>query len=105
MISLPYIGASVGVRLRADLRQHSRERDGQPVEETADRRRHAAASTIVAANYVPTGRDGVVILIMSIASSGKGHELGWTVVRTSLPRSSLVSPAGSSISARTWRVS
>jgi ACS family D-galactonate transporter-like MFS transporter len=45
------------------------------------------ASTIVLANFVPTGQDAVVILIMSIAFFGQGMtNLGWTVVSDIAPK-------------------
>jgi ACS family D-galactonate transporter-like MFS transporter len=45
------------------------------------------ASTIVAANYVPSGNDALVILIMSIAFFGQGMtNLGWTVVSDVAPK-------------------
>jgi ACS family D-galactonate transporter-like MFS transporter len=45
------------------------------------------ASTIVAANYVPADRNGIVILIMSIAFFGQGMtNLGWTVVSDIAPK-------------------
>jgi ACS family D-galactonate transporter-like MFS transporter len=45
------------------------------------------ASTIVAANYVPSGSDAIVILIMSLAFFGQGMtNLGWTVISDVAPK-------------------
>ncbi len=89
MTSLPYIGASVGVLAGGLLSDSILERTG-----SANLSRKLPivggmllASTIVAANYVPLGRDAVVILIMSIAFFGQGMtNLGWTVVSDIAPK-------------------
>jgi ACS family D-galactonate transporter-like MFS transporter len=89
MTSLPYIGASAGVLAGGFISDTILKRTG-----SANLSRKLPivggmllASTIVAANYVPAGRDGVVILIMSIAFFGQGMtNLGWTVVSDIAPK-------------------
>ena len=89
MTSLPYIGASVGVLVGGQISDAILERTG-----SANLARKLPivggmllASTIVAANYVPTDRNGLVILIMSIAFFGQGMtNLGWTVVSDIAPK-------------------
>ncbi len=89
MTSLPYIGASAGVLAGGLISDSIFKRTG-----SANLSRKLPivggmllASTIVAANYVPAGRDGVVILIMSIAFFGQGMtNLGWTVVSDVAPK-------------------
>ena len=89
MTSLPYIGASAGVLAGGLISDTILKRTG-----SANLSRKLPivggmllASTIVAANYVPAGRDGVVILIMSIAFFGQGMtNLGWTVVSDIAPK-------------------
>jgi ACS family D-galactonate transporter-like MFS transporter len=45
------------------------------------------ASSLILANYVPTGRDGLVIAIMSVAFFGQGmSNLGWTVLTDMAPK-------------------
>jgi len=89
MTSLPYIGASAGVLAGGLISDTILKRTG-----SANLSRKLPivggmllASTIVGANYVPAGRDGVVILIMSIAFFGQGMtNLGWTVVSDIAPK-------------------
>jgi MFS transporter, ACS family, D-galactonate transporter len=89
MTSLPYIGASAGVLAGGLISDTILKRTG-----SANLSRKLPivggmllASTIVAANYVPAGRDGVVILIMSIAFFGQGMtNLGWTVISDIAPK-------------------
>ena len=89
MTSLPYIGASAGVLVGGLLSDTILKRTG-----SANLSRKLPivggmllASTIVAANYVPTGSDGIVILIMSVAFFGQGMtNLGWTVVSDIAPK-------------------
>jgi ACS family D-galactonate transporter-like MFS transporter len=89
MTALPYIGASAGVLVGGQISDVILERTG-----SANLSRKLPivggmllASTIVAANYVPTGRNGLVILIMSIAFFGQGMtNLGWTVVSDIAPK-------------------
>ncbi|HET7216800.1 MAG TPA: MFS transporter [Vicinamibacterales bacterium] len=89
MTSLPYIGASIGVLVGGLISDTILKRTG-----SANLARKLPivgglllASTIIAANYVPAGNDGVVILIMSIAFFGQGMtNLGWTVVSDIAPK-------------------
>ena len=89
MTSLPYIGASVGVLVGGLISDTLLKRSG-----SANLARKLPivggmllASTIVAANYVPADRNGIVILIMSIAFFGQGMtNLGWTVVSDVAPK-------------------
>jgi ACS family D-galactonate transporter-like MFS transporter len=89
MTSLPYIGASIGVLVGGQISDTILKRTG-----SANLARKLPivggmllASTIVAANYVPAGSDGLVILIMSIAFFGQGMtNLGWTVVSDIAPK-------------------
>jgi len=89
MTSLPYIGASAGVLIAGVVSDAILKRTG-----SANVARKLPivggmllASTIVLANFVPTGQDAVVILIMSIAFFGQGMtNLGWTVVSDIAPK-------------------
>lgn len=89
MTSLPYIGASAGVLLGGLLSDTLLRRTG-----SANLARKLPivtglllASTIIAANYVPAGKNAVVIAIMSIAFFGQGMtNLGWTVVSDVAPK-------------------
>jgi ACS family D-galactonate transporter-like MFS transporter len=89
MTSLPYIGASAGVLIAGVVSDAILKRTG-----SANLARKLPivggmllASTIVLANFVPTGQDAVVILIMSIAFFGQGMtNLGWTVVSDIAPK-------------------
>jgi len=89
MTSLPYIGASAGVLLGGWLSDTLLRRTG-----SANLARKLPivtglllASTIIAANYVPVGKNAAVIAIMSIAFFGQGMtNLGWTVVSDIAPK-------------------
>jgi MFS transporter, ACS family, D-galactonate transporter len=89
MTSLPYIGASAGVLTGGLLSDLILKRTG-----SANLSRKLPivggmllAATIVAANYVPIGRNALVILIMSIAFFGQGMtNLGWTVISDVAPK-------------------
>jgi ACS family D-galactonate transporter-like MFS transporter len=89
MTSLPYIGASLGVLVGGLVSDTILKKTG-----SANLARKLPivsgmllASTIVAANYVPAGQNGAVILIMSIAFFGQGMtNLGWTVISEVAPK-------------------
>ena len=89
MTSLPYIGASVGVLVAGLISDTILKRTG-----SANLARKLPivggmllASTIILANYVPTGNDAAVIAIMSVAFFGQGMtNLGWTVVSDIAPK-------------------
>jgi ACS family D-galactonate transporter-like MFS transporter len=89
MTSLPYIGASIGVLAGGLISDTILKRTG-----SANLARKLPivgglllASTIVAANYVPAGSNGLVMLIMSVAFFGQGMtNLGWTVVSDIAPK-------------------
>jgi len=89
MTSLPYIGASIGVLAGGLISDTILKQTG-----SANLARKLPivggmllASTIVAANYVPAGSNGMVMLIMSIAFFGQGMtNLGWTVVSDIAPK-------------------
>jgi MFS transporter, ACS family, D-galactonate transporter len=97
MTSLPYIGASAGVLAGGVISDFILKRTG-----SANLSRKLPivggmllASTIVAANYVPAGSNGAVILIMSIAFFGQGMtNLGWTVVSDIAPKKLIGLTAG-----------
>src|SRR4029079_4943194 len=97
MTSLPYIGASAGVLAGGLIFDVILKRTG-----SANLSRKLPivggmllASTIVAANYVPAGSNGLVILIMSIAFFGQGMtNLGWTVVSDIAPKKLIGLTAG-----------
>ena len=89
MTSLPYIGASVGVLVGGLLSDRLLKKTGSPnlARKLPIVGGMLLASTIVAANYVPAGNDGLVILIMSIAFFGQGMtNLGWTVISDVAPK-------------------
>jgi ACS family D-galactonate transporter-like MFS transporter len=89
MTSLPYIGASAGVLTGGLISDWLLRRTGSPnlARKLPIVGGMLLASTIVAANYVPSGNDGLVILIMSIAFFGQGMtNLGWTVVSDVAPK-------------------
>jgi MFS transporter, ACS family, D-galactonate transporter len=89
MTSLPYIGASIGVLAGGLLSDRLLKRTGSPnlARKLPIVGGMLLASTIVAANYVPAGNDGLVILIMSIAFFGQGMtNLGWTVISDVAPK-------------------
>ena len=53
------------------------------------------ASTIIAANYVPAGHNGLVIGVMSVAFFGQGlTNLGWTVLSDIAPKQVIGLTAG-----------
>lgn len=89
MTSLPFIGASMGVLVGGLLSDTILKRTG-----SANLARKLPivggmllASTIVLANYVPSDRNAIVILIMSIAFFGQGMtNLGWTVISDIAPK-------------------
>jgi ACS family D-galactonate transporter-like MFS transporter len=89
MVSLPYIAAAVGVVLGGVLSDAILERTG-----SANWARKLPivsglilASTIILANWVPAGENGLVIAIMSLAFFGQGMtNLGWTVVSDIAPK-------------------
>jgi MFS transporter, ACS family, D-galactonate transporter len=97
MTSLPYIAASVGVLSAGIVSDAILKRSG-----SANVARKLPivggmllASTIVLANYAPAGRNGLVILIMSIAFFGQGMtNLGWTVVSDVAPKKLIGLTAG-----------
>jgi ACS family D-galactonate transporter-like MFS transporter len=89
MTSVPYIAAAVGVVLGGIVSDAILKRTG-----SANLARKLPivsgmllASTIILANYVPTGSNGLVIAIMSLAFFGQGMtNLGWTVVSDIAPK-------------------
>jgi len=89
MTSLPFIGASAGVLTGGLLSDAILKRSG-----SANLARKLPivggmllASTIVLANYVPTGDNATVIAIMSLAFFGQGMtNLGWTVISDVAPK-------------------
>ena len=89
MTSLPYIGASAGVLTGGLVSDLILKRTG-----SANLARKLPivsglllASAIVGANYVPPGRNALVIAIMSLAFFGQGMtNLGWTVVSDVAPK-------------------
>jgi ACS family D-galactonate transporter-like MFS transporter len=97
MTSLPYIGASVGVLTAGVVSDAVLAKTG-----SANLARKLPivggmllAATIILANYVPAGRDPLVILIMSIAFFGQGMtNLGWTVVSDVAPKKLIGLTAG-----------
>jgi len=95
--SVPYIGASVGVLVGGFLSDFLLERTG-----SANLARKLPivsglllASTIIAANYVPAGHNGLVIGVMSVAFFGQGlTNLGWTVLSDIAPKQVIGLTAG-----------
>ena len=95
--SVPYIGASVGVLVGGFLSDFLLKRTG-----TANLARKLPivsglllASTIIAANYVPAGHNGLVIGVMSVAFFGQGlTNLGWTVLSDIAPKQVIGLTAG-----------
>jgi ACS family D-galactonate transporter-like MFS transporter len=89
MASVPYIAASVGVLVGGFVSDMLLKRTG-----SANLARKlpivsglVLASTIIAANYVPEGQNGVVIAILSVAFFGQGmSNLGWTVISDVAPK-------------------
>jgi ACS family D-galactonate transporter-like MFS transporter len=89
MTSLPYIGASVGVLVGGLVSDAILKRTGSPnlARKLPIVGGMLLASTIIGANYVRTGHDSAVILIMSIAFFGQGMtNLGWTVISDVAPK-------------------
>jgi len=97
MTSVPYIAAAVGVIIGGLGSDAILKRTGSanvarklPVVSGM-----LLASTIVLANYVPSGRNALVILIMSIAFFGQGMtNLGWTIVSDIAPKKLIGLTAG-----------
>jgi len=89
MASVPYIAASVGVLVGGFVSDTLLQRSG-----SANLARKlpivsglVLASTIIAANYVPAGQNGLVIAILSVAFFGQGmSNLGWTVISDVAPK-------------------
>lgn len=89
MTSLPYIAASVGMLTGGLVSDTLLKRSG-----SANFARKLPivsgmllASTIILANYVPTGQNALVIVVMSIAFFGQGMtNLGWTVISDIAPK-------------------
>ena len=87
--SLPYIGASIGVLVGGFTSDYLLRKTG-----SANLARKlpivtglVLASTIIVANYVPAGHNGVVIAVMSVAFFGQGlTNLGWTVLSDIAPK-------------------
>ena len=97
MASLPYIAASVGVLCGGFLSDFLLKRTG-----SANLARKLPivsgmflASTIVAANYVPTSENAIVIAILSVAFFGQGMtNIGWTVIADIAPKQLIGLTAG-----------
>lgn len=97
MTMLPYIGASIGVLVAGQVSDRILKRTG-----SANLARKLPivggmllASTIVIANYIPTGSDTLVIAIMSVAFFGQGMtNLGWTVIADVAPKELIGVTAG-----------
>jgi MFS transporter, ACS family, D-galactonate transporter len=89
MASVPYIAASVGVLFGGFVSDALLKRTG-----SANLARKlpivsglVLASAIIGANYVPTGQNGLVIAILSVAFFGQGmSNLGWTVISDVAPK-------------------
>jgi len=87
--ALPYVAASIGVLFGGFLSDFLLTRTG-----SANIARKLPivsgmflAATIVAANYVPTTRNGLVIAILCVAFFGQGMtNLGWTVIADIAPK-------------------
>jgi ACS family D-galactonate transporter-like MFS transporter len=97
MTMLPYIGAAIGVLVAGQISDRMLKRSG-----SANLARKLPivggmllASTIILANYVPDGSDGLVIAIMSLAFFGQGMtNLGWTVISDVAPKELIGLTAG-----------
>ena len=95
--SLPYIAASVGVLVGGFVSDFLLKKTG-----SANLARKlpivaglVLASTIIIANYVPTGHNGLVIAVMSVAFFGQGlTNLGWTVLSDIAPKQVIGLTAG-----------
>ena len=97
MTMLPYLAASIGVLIAGQFSDRLLKRSG-----SANLARKLPivggmllASTIVLANFVPTGSDTLVIAIMSVAFFGQGMtNLGWTVISDVAPKEHIGLTAG-----------
>ena len=95
--SIPYIGASLGVLTGGFLSDYLLAKTGSP--NVARKLPVIAglclASTIIVANYVPAGNNGLVIAVMSLAFFGQGMtNLGWTVLSDIAPKQVIGLAAG-----------
>lgn len=97
MTMLPYLAASIGVLIAGQFSDRLLKRSG-----SANLARKLPivggmllASTIVLANFVPTGSNTLVIAIMSVAFFGQGMtNLGWTVISDVAPKEHIGLTAG-----------
>lgn len=95
--SIPYVGAAIGVLTGGFLSDYLLKRTGSP---NIARKLPVVtglflASTIIIANYVPAGSNGLVIAVMSIAFFGQGMtNLGWTVLSDIAPKQVIGLAAG-----------
>ena len=97
MTMLPYIAAAIGVLVAGQISDRILKQTG-----SANVARKLPivggmllASTIVIANFVPTGSDALVIAIMSVAFFGQGMtNLGWTVISDIAPKELIGLTAG-----------
>lgn len=95
--SVPYIAASAGVLVGGFVSDYLLKRTGSP---NLARKLPIVtglflAATIIVANYVPAGSNGVVIAVMSLAFFGQGMtNLGWTVLSDIAPKQVIGLTAG-----------
>ncbi len=97
MTSVPYIASAVGVVLGGFVSDTMLKRTGSPnmARKLPIVSGMLLASTIILANYVPSGNNALVIAIMSIAFFGQGMtNLGWTVVSDIAPKKLIGLTAG-----------
>jgi ACS family D-galactonate transporter-like MFS transporter len=95
--ALPYIGASVGVLVGGQVSDRLLTRSGSPnfARKLPIVGGMFLAATIVSANYVPAGSNGIVIAIMTLAFFGQGMtNLGWTVISDVAPKKLIGLTAG-----------